>query len=126
MNSNGDPVAYKALEAPILVEATALGHRVALQIRKAFIIRLAFIRGTQEAHGTALIDHEEVFDRVALLLAAGEFLLVLGIGRAVDRPLSTIMPKRGGVGATFVRSAASSTATSSAVRAGRSSWCAKA
>jgi hypothetical protein len=44
---------------------------------------------------TGLIDHEELFDRVARLLAAGEFLLVLWIGWAVDRPLSAIMPNRG-------------------------------
>jgi hypothetical protein len=56
---------------------------------------LPFIGGTQEAHVASRIDHDEVFERVAFLLAAVVVLLVLGIGWAVDRSLSTIMPKRG-------------------------------
>jgi hypothetical protein len=44
---------------------------------------------------TGLIDDEEVFDRMALLLATVAFLLVLWIGWAVDRSFSTIMPTRG-------------------------------
>ena len=117
-----DTVEYKALEAHILVEATAVWQGIARQLSQAFIMRLPFRRGTQEAHVTGLIDHEEVLDRVALLFAAVVVLLFLWIGWPVDRSLSAIMPKRGGPGATFVRSAASSTASSSAVRAGRSSW----
>jgi hypothetical protein len=93
---DGDPVEDKALEAHILIEPTPVGERIALQLRQAFIIGLPFIRGTQEADVTALIDHEEVLDRVALLLAAVVFLLVLGIGGAMDRSLSAIMPNRGG------------------------------
>jgi len=123
---DGDPVQYKTLESYILVEATAAWQGIALQLSQTFIIRLAFIRGTQEANVTGLIDHEEVLDRVALLLAAVVFLLFLWIGWAVDQSLSAIMPKRGNPDATFVRWAASSTASSSAVRTGRISWCAKA
>lgn len=93
---DGDPVEEKALEAPILIETTPVREGIALELGQAFIIGLAFIRGTQEANVTAFIDHEEVLDRVAPLLAAVVFLLVLGIGGAVDRSLSTIMPKRGG------------------------------
>ena len=118
---DGDIVAQKALKAHILVEATAVWQGRALQLRQAFIMRLAFIRGTQEADMTGLIDHEEVFDRVALFLATVVFLLVLGIGRAVDGSLRAIMPTRGDVGPPFVRSASSHTAKSSAVRAGSSS-----
>jgi hypothetical protein len=116
-----DPIARIALEPHILIETTATWEGIAFQIRQAFIMRPPFIGGTQEANVTGLIDHEEVFDRVALLLATVVFLLVLGIGGAVDRSFSAIMPKRGGPGATFVRSAVSSTAKSSAVRAGSSS-----
>jgi hypothetical protein len=105
---------------------TSAYKSIALQLSQAFIMHLPFIGGTQAAQVTGLIDHEEVFDRVARLLATIVFLLVLGIGRAVDRSRSAIMPTRGGPGATFVRSAASSTAHSSAVRAGRSSWWAQA
>ncbi len=118
---DGDPVEYKALEAPILIETTAGWEGIAFQLSEALIIRLPFIRGTQEADVTALIDHEEVLDRVALLLAAVVVLLVLGIGWAVDRSLSTIMPKRGDKGTPSVRLAASITAKSSALRAGSNS-----
>ena len=119
--NDGDPVEDKALEAHILVEATAVWQGIAFQIRDAFIMHLAFLRGTQEANVTGLIDHEEVFDRMALLLAAVVVLLVLGIGGAVDRSLSTIMPKRGDTGTSSVRLAASNTAKSSALRAGSKS-----
>jgi hypothetical protein len=93
---DGDPGEDKALETHILVEATAMWQGRALQFIQAFIMCLPFIHGTQEAHVTALINHEEVLDRVALLLAAVVFLLALEIGGAVDRSLSAIMPKRGG------------------------------
>ena len=93
---DGDPVEEKALEAHILIETTPLREGIALQFSQVFIAGLAFIRGTQEADVTALIDHEEVLERVALLFAAVVVLLVLGIGGAMDRSLSAIMPKRGG------------------------------
>jgi hypothetical protein len=114
------PIARIPLEAHILVETTSRWEGIALQLSQAFIMRLPFIRGTQEANVTGLIDHEEVFDRVALFLATVVFLLVLGIGRAVDWSLRTIMPKRGDGGTPFVRSAASHPAKLSAVRAGSS------
>jgi hypothetical protein len=75
--NHGDIVAYKALEALILVEATPVWQGLAFQIRDAFIMHLAFIGGTQEAHMTCFIDHEHVFDRVALLLATGVVLWFL-------------------------------------------------
>jgi hypothetical protein len=93
---HGDSVADKALEAQILIEVTPVREGIALQLSQAFIIGLSFICGTQEADVTALSDHEEVLDRVALLLAAVVVLLVLGIGRAMERSLSAIMPKSGG------------------------------
>ena len=117
-----NPIARIALEPHILIQTTAPWEGIAFQIRQAFIIGLPFIGGTQEANMTGLLNYEEVFDCMALLLAAVVFLLVLRIGWAVDRSLRTIMPKRGDIGTSFVRLAASITAKSSAVRAGRSSW----
>jgi hypothetical protein len=98
-----DSLARVALEAHLLIETTPPWEGRAFQISQAFIMRLPFIRRTQEADMTGLIDHEEVFERMALLLAAGVVLLVLGIGRSVDRSLSTIMPKRGDTGTSSVR-----------------------
>jgi hypothetical protein len=67
----------ESLESQILIEPTPSGQGVTRQVRQAFIMRLAFIGRTQEAHATGLIDHEEVFDRVAFLLATVILLLVL-------------------------------------------------
>jgi hypothetical protein len=115
------PLARIALEPHVLIETAAAWEGIAFQISQAFIMRLPFIGGTQDAHMTGLIDHEEVFDRMALLLAAVVVLLVLGIGWAVDRSLRTIMPKRGDKGTPSVRLAASIIAKSSALRAESSS-----
>jgi hypothetical protein len=118
---DGDPSQDKALESQILIETTPSGQGITHEVRQAFIMRLAFIGVAQEANVTRLIDHEQVFDGVALLLATVILLLLLGILRAVDRSLSTIMPKRGDVGPSFVCVVARSVVNSSAVRAGSSS-----
>jgi hypothetical protein len=122
---NRHPITRIPLEAPVLIVTTAGWEGIAFQISEALIIRLPVIGGTQEANLTGFIDPAEGFARVALLLATVECLLVLGIGRAVDWSLRTILPTRGGVEAPAVRVAASITAKASAVRAGRSSWRAK-
>jgi hypothetical protein len=118
---DGDPLAPVALEAHVLIETTTGREGIALQIREALIIGLPFIGGTQEAHVAGLLDHEEVFDRLAFLLAAVVFLLVLGIGWTVDWSFRTIMPTRGDTGAPSVRLAANISANSSALRAGSKS-----
>jgi len=88
----------KSLEAHILIETTSRGPGVTRQLRQAFIVHLAFIGRTQEAHVTGLIDHKEVFERGAFLLATVILLLVVGILRAVDGSFRTIRPNRGGGG----------------------------
>jgi hypothetical protein len=118
---DGAIVEEKTLNAHILVEATAAWQGIAFQIRQAFIMHFAFIRSTQEPNMTGLLDHEQVFDRVALLLTAVMVLLLFGIFRALDRPLGTIMPKRGGGDSPFACAVLSQAAKSSAVRAGSSS-----
>jgi hypothetical protein len=86
----------KALEALLLIQATAGWQGIACQLCHALISGFSFTGVAQAADVTGLGDHEEVFDRVALFLAAVVFLLFLGIGRAMDRSLRAIMPKRGG------------------------------
>jgi hypothetical protein len=90
------------------------------------IVGLPFIGDTQEANLTGFIDHQEVFDRTAFLFTAVVALLVFWIGWAVDRSLSTIMPKRGDMGPSLVCLLVRSVANSAAVRAGSSSCCRKA
>jgi hypothetical protein len=121
-----NPIESKTLEPHILIETTPVGQSIAGQIRQAFIMGFALTGVAQEVNVTGFVDDQQVFDRVALLLTAVMVLLFLWIFRAMDRPFRTIMPKRGDVGTTFVRSVVSKAAKSSAVRAGSSSWCAKA
>ena len=116
----------ESLKAHLVIERTCGGPAIALQIRQACIVCLPFIGGTQEAHLTGLIDYEEVFDRVALLLATVILLLLLGIPRAMDGSRRTIMPTRGDVTPSFVCVLVRSIANSPAVRAGSRSCCAKA
>ena len=123
---NRDVGQAEPLEAHILIEIASGGQAIALQISQAFIVGLPFRGGTQEANLTGLIDYEKVFDRVAFLLAAVVCLLVFWIGWAVDRSLSTIMPKRGDVGPSLVCLLVRSVANSAAVRAGSIACCAKA
>src|SRR5262245_28659551 len=88
------PRQEESLETLILIQTTPEGQSIACHLRHAEIRRFAFTGRTQEANMTALIDHEEVFERVPFLLAAVIFFLLLRILRTLDRPLSTIMPKR--------------------------------
>jgi hypothetical protein len=119
-------VKHQALESHILIEVTPAWEGITSQRREALVMFLAFHGVTQAAAVTGLIDDEQVVDRVALLLAAGVCLLVLWIGWAMDRSRSAILPKRGGLGTPSGRLVASITAQSSALRAGRSAWCAHA
>jgi hypothetical protein len=121
-----DVLQAESLEALILIQAAARWQGIASELCHALIRGLAFIGVAQEAHVTGLVDHKEVFERVTLLLATIIFLLLFGICRAVDRPFGTIMPKRGVVELPSVACVLNIAANSSAVRAGSSSWSAKA
>jgi hypothetical protein len=121
-----DILQAESLEALILIQTAARWQGVPRQFCQVLIRGFAFIGGTQEAHVTRLSDHEEVFERVTLLLATVIFLLLFGIGRAVDWTFGAIMPKRGVVDPPSVGCVANIAANSAAVRAGSSSWSAKA
>jgi hypothetical protein len=116
----------ESLEALILIQTTAGGQAIPGELRDALLRCFAFMRVAQEGDVTALIDHEEVFERVPLLLAAVVVFLLLRIFRTLDWPFSTIMPKRGEVEVASVLCFVSSAANSSAVRDGRRSWAANA
>ena len=121
-----DPWEAESLESLILIQVAARWEGITGQLCQTFSRRFAFTGMTQEAHVTGLGDHEEVFERVTLLLATVIFSLLFGIGRAVDRTFSTIMPKRGVVELPSVMCVLNSAANSATVRAGSSSWSAKA
>jgi hypothetical protein len=119
--NNGNPVESKTLKPQILIETTSVGQGIAGQIGQAFIMGFAFTGVAQEVNVTGFVDDQQVFDRVALLLTAVMVLLLLWVFRAMDRPLGTIMPKRGDVDAPAACTVLSKAANSSAVRAGSSS-----
>ena len=121
-----DVMQAESLEALILIQTAARWQGIPSQLCQALIRGFAFIGVAQEAHMTGLVDHEEVFERVTLLLATVIFLWLFGICRTMDRPFSAIMPKRGGVELPSVACVLNIAANSAAVRAGSSSWSAKA
>jgi hypothetical protein len=116
----------ESLEALILIQTAARWQGIPSQLCQALIRGFAFIGVAQEAHVTRLVDHEEVFERVTLLLATVIVLWLFGIGRAVDRTFGAIMPKRGVVEPPSVACVSNIAANSAAVRAGSSAWSAQA
>jgi hypothetical protein len=123
---NRDARQDKSLEALILIQATAGWQGIACQLCHALIRGVPFTGVAQEAHVTGLIDHEEVFERVAFLLATVIFLLVLRVFRTLDGSFGPIMEKREEGAEASVGGVVSRAAKSSAVRAGSSSWSDKA
>ena len=123
---NRDAGQDESLEALILIQTTTSWQGIARQLRQALIRRVAFTRVAQEENVTGLIDHKEVFERVALLFATVILVLLLGIFRALDRSFGPIVHNRGDVEASSDSCRASIVAKSSAVRTGRSFWSANA
>jgi hypothetical protein len=95
---HGHPLERHTLTPPILIETTPVGPGRAGPIGQALILGFACTGGAQAAQVTGCVDAQPVFDHVALLLTAVMVLWRLGIGRALERPLGTIMPNRGGRG----------------------------
>ena len=113
----------QSLAAQVLIAITSGRPARARQLSQGVIVGLACIGRTQAAHLAGFIDHQEVFDRRAFLLAAVVFLLGFWIGWAVDRPRRTILPNRGESGPSWVGLLVRRVAHSAAVRAGSRSGC---
>ena len=122
----GDVLQAASLEALILIQTAARGQGLGSELCQALIRGVTFSSVAQKTPVTGLVDHEEVFQRVTLLLPTVIFLWRFGIGRAVDRTCSAIMPNRGGVDLPSVAGVLNIAANSAAVRAGSSSWSAQA
>ena len=121
-----DVLQAESLEALILIQTAARWQAIPSQLGHALLRGFAFRGVAQEAHLTGLVDHQDVFERVPRLFTTGIFVLLFGIGRAMDRPFSAIMPKRGVVALPPVAGVLNIAANSAAVRAGSRSWSAKA
>lgn len=123
---HGDVLQAESLAALLLIQTAARWQRIPSQFCQARIRGFAFIRMTPKAHGTGLVDHQEVFQRVTLLLPTVIFVLLFRIGRAVDWTFRAIMPQRGIVALPSVACVLNIAANAAAVRAGRRSWSATA
>lgn len=121
-----NPMEEESLEALVLIETTPGWQGIARQLRHALIRGFAFTCVAQEENVTGLIDHEEVFERVTLLLAAVILLLLLRIFGALDGAFGPVMQKRGDGDVPSGGGVAHIAAKSSAVRAGSSAWSAHA
>ena len=121
-----DPRQDESLEALILVETTTGWQGRARLLRQALIRCFTFTGIAQEANVTGLIDHQEVFERVTLLLATVIFFLLLWIFRALDRSFGPIVHKRGDDDVASGSCLVSSAVKSSAVWTGRRCWSANA
>jgi hypothetical protein len=121
-----DAIEQKTLKALLVIQATTGWQGITCQRGSALIGGFPFTGMAEEAHVTGLVDHEEVFERMAFLLATVMVLLVLWSFGAGDWSCSTIMPTRGEGGPSLVCWLARTVAHSAAVRAGSRSCCAKA
>ena len=121
-----DVVECEGQEAEILEQPAPRGQGVRGGIGHALIVGAASVSVTEQEDRERRVDQPHVFQRVTLLLPTVIFLLLFGIGRAVDRTFSAIMPKRGVVELPSAECVSNIVANSSAVRAGSSSWSAKA
>jgi hypothetical protein len=89
------PRLEEALQALLLIQAAARGQAIARFRCQALIGRFAFTGVAEDAKGTRLSAHEEVVERVTLLLATVRLLWRFGSCRAMERTVGTIRPKRG-------------------------------
>lgn len=121
-----DVLQAESLEALILIQTATRRQGIPRQLGQALIRRFAFRGVAQEANLTRLSDHEEVFERVTLLLATVIFLLLLGIFGALNRTFGAIMPTRGVVDLPSGACVSNIAANSAAVRAGSRAWSARA
>lgn len=85
----------KSLKSPILVEHTPCRKHIHFFIRKRLVMPSSGIGCTQKADLTLVIDHQDVLDRMALLLATVIFSLFVAIYWALDRTFGAIMIKKG-------------------------------
>jgi hypothetical protein len=123
---NRDARQEKSLEAFILIQATPGWQGIACQLGNALIRGFPFPGIAQETHVTGLVDQEEVFERVAFLLTTVILLLLLRVLRTLDGSFGPIMKKREEGAEASIGGVVSIAVKSSAVRAGSSSWSAKA
>lgn len=86
----------KALKPEILHEVTLLRQGIAARVRNGFVVDGTWMRQAQKEDVHELIDQDDVFHGVVFLLPAVVAPLLLGILGPLDRPLGSIVAKKGG------------------------------
>jgi len=115
------------LKSRILCQYTPFWQAILGFIRNPFIVGLSFACDAQEPDPSSRIDQQHVFDGMILLLATIVDFLLIDIFRTCYRSFCAIMAeKRGASGSSSTSSARNCSASSAAVRAGKSRWAAKA
>src|ERR671922_1427304 len=94
-----DPLERIGQEAEILEQAAACRQGVWGDLGHPLIVGAAGRGLTQEEDRQGRIDQQDVFDRVALFLAALTARLLNWILGGLDAPLGPVVPKRGEAGA---------------------------
>jgi hypothetical protein len=120
-----DAIPEQALEALLLIQATAGWQAIACQLGNALIRGFPFIGTAQDTHVTGLVDHEEVFERGAFLPPV-ILLRLLRVFRTLDGSFGPRMKQRAEGAEASVGGVVSIAAKSAAVRAGSRSWFARA
>ena len=92
------PVQRERLKAQVLQQLTPYRQGIRRRVGDALVMHTARMRLTEEQNAQGPIDQEEVFQHVALFLAAITRLLFSRVLGARDRSLGAVMTKRGAAG----------------------------
>lgn len=90
-----DRLRCEALKSHVLIQHASRWKTVDFFIHKRFVMPFSSIRLTQEADLAAVIDHQNVLDRMALLLATVILGLFFCVSWALDRAFGAIVIKKG-------------------------------
>ncbi len=105
-----DPDAFRSesLKACVLPQCTSFGKLICFTINDVFIMSFPFPGGTQTSNATEAISHQNILDRVLLLLSAIIQLLFIWVTWPIYRSFCSIMEKKG---VSFVGTASDSAAS---------------
>ena len=101
---------HKPLEPAILIQLASTRQAILLILKQCLVVPLSRVGHAQKANATLLIDKHNVLDRMAVLLPAPVFLLLIIVYGSLDRSFGAIMIKKGVVSSEPSVSAASTAA----------------
>lgn len=116
----------KTLKAQVLIQDTVWWKRIPFLVGQTLIVPAPLIRSAEKANLAIGSNQDEVFERVAVLLAALVEGLFVGITGSVDRALGPIVEKRDGASGVHCAAVSCGMSDSPAVRWGKCPLSAKA